>query len=56
MYHGDGEGVDASDILEAELPGDETLHVDVQLVPYLKDGIVILLVPLCALGKSETTR
>lgn len=45
IYHGDCEGVDAPDVLETELPGDETLYVDVQLVPYLKDGLIILFVP-----------
>lgn len=32
-YHGDGERVDVSDVQETVLPGDETLYVDVQLIP-----------------------
>lgn len=46
-YHGDGERVDAFDVQQAVLPGDETLHVDVQLVPDGQDGLVVLLVPSC---------
>lgn len=46
-YHGDGERVDAFDVQDAVLPGDETLHIDVQLVPDGQDGLVVLLVPLC---------
>lgn len=46
-YHGDGERVDAFDVQDAVLPGDETLHVDVQLVPDGQDGLVVLLVPSC---------
>lgn len=46
-YHGDGECVDAFDIQNAVLPGDETLHIDVQLVPDGQDGLVVLLVPSC---------
>lgn len=44
-YHGDGERVDAFDIQDAVLPGDETLHIDVQLIPDGQDGLVVLLVP-----------
>lgn len=43
-YHGDGERVDAFDIQKAVVPGDETLHVDVQLVPERHDGLIALLV------------
>lgn len=45
-YHGDGERVDAFDVQDAVLPGDEALHVDVQLVPDGQDGLVVLLVPV----------
>lgn len=45
-YHGDGERLDAFDIQDAVLPGDDTLHVDVQLVPDGQDGLVVLLVPV----------
>lgn len=45
-YHGDGEGVDALDIQETVLPGDEALNVDVKLVPDGQDGVVVLLVSL----------
>lgn len=44
-YHGDGERVDVFDIQHAVLPGDQALHVDVQLVPDGQDGLVVLLVP-----------
>lgn len=44
-YHGDGEAPDAVDILDAVLPGDETLDVDVELVPKGLDGLVVLLIP-----------
>lgn len=44
-YHGQSEWVDASDIQEAVLPGDEALSVDVQLIPDWQDGLVVLLVP-----------
>lgn len=43
--HGYGEGVDVMDVSQAVLPGDETLNVDVQLVPDGQDGFIILLVP-----------
>lgn len=46
VYHGHCEGVDAFDIQEAVLPGDEALNVDVQLVPDGQDGLVVLLVPV----------
>lgn len=54
-YHGDGEAPDAVDVLDAVLPGDETLDVDVKLVPKGLDCLVVLLIPaktartMCAL-------
>ena len=33
------------DVFNTKLPGDETLNVDVQLVPDAHDGIIILVVP-----------
>lgn len=45
-YHGDGEGVDALDIHDAVLPGDETLDVDIKLAPDWQDCFVVLLVSL----------
>lgn len=45
-YHGYGERVDAFDVKDAVLPGDEALHVDVQLAPDGQDGLVVLLVPV----------
>lgn len=44
-YHGDGEGVDVIDVFETVLPRDETLDVDVDLVPKAHDGLIILLIP-----------
>lgn len=46
IYHAYGERVDAFDVQETVLPGNETLHVDVQLVPDRQDGLIVLLVPL----------
>ncbi len=34
------------DINETVLPGDETLNIDVQLIPDWHDGLIVLLVPL----------
>lgn len=44
-HHGQGKGVDVVDVQETVLPGDEALHVDVELVPDGQDGLVVLLVP-----------
>lgn len=44
-YHAESERVDVIDVFEAVLPWDETLDVDVELVPDGHDGIVILLIP-----------
>lgn len=44
-YHADSEGVDVIDVFEAILPWDETLDVDVELVPDAHDSIIILLIP-----------
>lgn len=51
-YHGESEWVDASDIQETVLPGDEALSVDVQLIPDWQYGLIVLLVPM---GSTETT-
>lgn len=45
-HHAEGEGVDVIDVLDTVLPRDETLDVDVELVPDVHDGLVILLVPV----------
>lgn len=34
------------DIQKTVLPGDETLSVDVQLIPDGQDGLIVLLIPL----------
>lgn len=44
-YHADGEGADVVHVFEAELPRDEALDVDVELIPDAHDGFIILLVP-----------
>ena len=44
-YHADSEGVDVIHVLEAVLPRDETLDVDVELIPDSHDGLIILLIP-----------
>ena len=44
-YHGDGERVDACDVLDTVLPGDETFDVDVELVPHRQDGLIVLFIP-----------
>lgn len=49
-YHGDGERVDVFNIQQTVLPGDETLHVDVQLIPDRHDGVKALLNPLKKTG------
>lgn len=45
-YHGDSERVDVFDVQHTVLPGDETLHVDVQLIPDGQDRLKVLLIPL----------
>lgn len=45
-YHADGERVDVIHVLQAILPGNETLNVDVQLIPDAHDSIIILLIPV----------
>lgn len=45
-YHAESERVDVIDVLEAVLPRDEALDVDVELVPDVHDGLIILLVPV----------
>lgn len=44
-YHGERERVDVVDVLEAVLPRDEALDVNVQLIPDSQDGLIILLIP-----------
>lgn len=44
-YHVESEGVDEIDVFEAILPRDETLDVDVELIPDAHDGVIILLIP-----------
>lgn len=44
-YHGDCEGVDAADVVQAVLPGDEALYIDEELVPHCLKGLIILLIP-----------
>lgn len=44
-YHGDCEGVDDADVMQAVLPGDEALYIDEELVPHGLKGLVILLIP-----------
>lgn len=44
-YHAESEGVDVIDVFEAILPRDETLDVDVELIPDAHDGFIILLIP-----------
>lgn len=43
--HGNCEGVDVIDVFETVLPWDETLDVDVELIPDGHDGFIILLIP-----------
>lgn len=45
FYHAESEGVDVIDVFEAILPRDETLDVDVELVPDAHDSFIILLIP-----------
>lgn len=54
--HGYGEGVDVMDVSQAVLPGDETLNVDVQLVPDGQDGFIILLVPTTKQQEKKVLR
>lgn len=44
-YHLESEGVDVIDVFDAILPWDETLDVDVELVPDAHDSFIILLIP-----------
>lgn len=44
-HHAGSERVDVSHIFEAKLPWDETLDVDVELIPNAHDGFIILLIP-----------
>lgn len=44
-YHADSERVNVIDVFEAILPRDETLDVDVELIPDAHDGFIILLIP-----------
>lgn len=41
----ESEGVDVIDVFDAILPWDETLDVDVELVPDAHDSFIILLIP-----------
>lgn len=44
-HHGDCERVDAADVMQAVLPGDEAFYIDEELVPQRLKGLVILLIP-----------
>lgn len=44
-HHGDCERVDAADVVQAVLPGDEAFYIDEELVPQRLKGLVILLIP-----------
>lgn len=44
-YHGDCEGVDDADVVQAVLPGDEALYINEELVPHCVKGLIILLIP-----------
>lgn len=44
-YHGNCKGVDAADVVQAVLPGDEALYIDEELVPHCLKGLEILLIP-----------
>lgn len=44
-YYGDCESIDAADVLQAVLPGDEALYIDEELVPHWLNGLKILLIP-----------
>ena len=52
-YHRQSEGVDLVDVFNTVLPGDETLNIDVQLVPDAHDGLIILVVP--ERGRQQTS-
>lgn len=45
-YHAESECVDVIDVLEAVLPRHEALDVDVELVPDVHDGLIILVIPV----------
>lgn len=45
-YHGDGEAPNVVDVLDAVLPGDKTLDVDVELIPQGLDRLIVLLIPV----------
>lgn len=45
FYHAESERVDVIDIFKAILPRHEALDVDVELIPNVHDGMIILLIP-----------
>lgn len=45
IHHADSERVDVTNVFDTILPWDETLNVDVKLIPDSHDGFIILLIP-----------